>query len=73
MQVHQLVLLEYLLFAHDLEGIDLLFASELDQFDPSESAIAQRGQHLEVIPFQLAEDEFAVLLEGGEFTFLHYN
>ena len=69
-EVHELVLLEDLLLAHDLEGVDLGLPPELDQLDPPEGAVAEGGQHLEVVALQFAEDELAVLFEGGEFVFL---
>lgn len=70
-QVHELVLLEYLLFAHDLEGVDLGLAPELDQLDPPKGAVAQGGEDLEVVALKFAEDQLTVLLEGCEFVFLH--
>lgn len=70
-KVHELVLLEDLLFAHDLEGIDFLAAAELDQLDPAEGAVAERGEHFQVVALQLPEDLLAVLLESVELGLLH--
>lgn len=47
--MHELILLKYFLFAHDFEGVDIIFASKLDQFNPSEGAVAEGCQHLEVV------------------------
>ena len=73
-EVHKLVLLQYFLFAHDLESVDLVSASELDQFDPSEGAVSQRSQHLQVVALQLSQDLLAVLFESVQLRLLHrYN
>lgn len=44
-EVHQLILFQDFLFAHDFEGIDVVLASELDQFDSSEGAVAEGGEY----------------------------
>ena len=70
-QVHELVLLEDLLLAHDFECIDFWFSSELDELDSPEGAVAEGSEDLEVVAFEFPEDELAVLLEGGDLVFLH--
>ena len=45
-QMHELILFQYFLLPHYFEGIYLLPAPELNQFNPPESAVAERGQHL---------------------------
>lgn len=70
-KVHQLVLLEYLLLAHDLEGVYFFPPAELDQLDPAEGAVAQRGQHFQVVALQFSQYLLAVLLESVELGLLH--
>ena len=73
MKVHELVLFEYLLLAHYLQGKHLLPSPELHQLDPSERTVAQSGQHLQVVTLQLTQNLFAVLLESVQLVLLHYN
>lgn len=69
--MHELVLLENFLLAHDLEGVHLVPSAELDEFDPAESAVAERGEYFQVVAFELPEYLFAVLLEGVQLGLLH--
>lgn len=71
MEVHQLVLFKDLLFAHDLQGVHFISASEFDQFDSSEGAVAESGEHFEVVFFEFAQDLFAVFLEDVHLALLH--
>ena len=73
-QVHQLVLLQNLLLPHDLERVDLVPAAELDQLDPAEGAVAESGQHFQVVALKLSQNLFAVLLKSIQLRLLHrYN
>lgn len=72
-EVHELILLEYFLFAHDFEGEDFISASEFDQFDSAKGAIAESGEHFEIIALEFSHDLLAVFLKRIEFVFLHNN
>jgi len=73
MEVHELILFEYFLFAHDLQGKDFISASKFDKFDSAESTIAESGKHFKIVAFEFSHDLLAVLLKGIEFVFLHNN
>ena len=73
MKVHELILLEYFLFAHDLQGKDFISASKLDKFDSAESSIAESGKNFQIVAFEFSHDLLTVLLKGIEFVFLHNN
>lgn len=73
-QVHQLVLLQNLLLPHDLQRVDLVPAAELDQLHPAEGAVAESGEHFEVVALQLSQNLLAVLLKSIQLRLLHrYN
>ena len=63
--MHQLILLKDFLFPHNFECIYLWLSSEFDELDSSEGAVAESGKDFKVVAFEFAEDELAILFEGG--------
>ena len=50
-EMHQLVLIQNLMFAHDFESIDLWFSSELDELDSAEGAVSKGGEDFQIVAF----------------------
>ena len=49
--MHQLVLIQNLMFAHDFESIDLWLSSELDELDSAEGAVSKGGEDFQIVAF----------------------
>lgn len=48
-EMHELVLLKNFLLSHDFESVDIIFASKLNEFNPSEGTVAESCKYLEIV------------------------
>lgn len=48
-EMHELILLKYFLFSHDFEGVDIIFASKLNEFNPPEGTVPESCEYLEIV------------------------